>query len=454
LKSPLLLLVSVLIFSSCTRQKERPLEPEILITTFPNEWFQENSEHALVEGNGSALPHLLFDTTPELNLRDHTVNVVITTPANSPHAYAIDLSSGQRHYSHSYCKQKDAWNQYPGMVNRPGFAQGYIPRVLDQLGTPQKVIVFAKTRNYANILETNYHKVRLLGAYVEQICPEGNCLGKENWLSRLVFIAIDHEDPELSNVRSLEEFKKVFDWDLAKAELGNIDGNNSIGDQTYPATKVGFLVEYDKAFPFFKSRSIFLTEAELKKIRSGCYSLYEKLWEEVGKEKNGEAFAKKFQTLTKGYFKEISTCEKFVYHGNVNKNPEKFWFLSYMGIFYRLHRSGYAFSCKNRAWQRNVLDVNGSYVYDLVRDISSCKPQDIDLAMSYLPNFLKGLKGEQEYFKFVDYDNHEFGTHRKLYSWVKVRALKQACGKDPNTAIRNGISVFPEDISWKEVRKR
>lgn len=445
------------------------------MTTFSNNWFSKNLNHSIVNTNGEPVPHIMFDTTPEFGIEEGVVNVAIAVPEGSAHAYDIDLSSGQRYFTHSYCKQSDVWNLYSGSINRPVFSIGYMPRVLDQLGEPQKVIVWSTRSGFRDTTTSNYHKVKLITAYVEQHCPEGNCLGKNNWLSKLVFLAVDAEDKNLNWISTSAEFKKKIDWEKAKAYLENIDGRNFIGEQTYPATRVGQLIEYDEAFSYFKKRSIFLTDTELKKVQNGCHALYDSFWEEVGKEhpedkpattaeeltaklKLREAirkkrlpvgFAERLQVFTRKYYNEFSTCEKFVYHGNINRDREAFWFLSHMGIFFRLHREGYYFDCRHKTWQRNVLNDKGEPVYDLKRDIEFCREAEFDQAMAYLPNFLNGLKGEKEYFRFIDYDNHTFGTHAKMYSWVKSRNRKFDC-KDPNTEIRKELRVYPEDVKWKE----
>lgn len=475
LKSLSVLLLSGALITSCSSKKSIDPGSE-LMTRFPHHWFSANPDHALVDSsNAEPLSHIFFDTTPNFE-SDRFLNVVVSVPEGSHHDYEVDLNSGQRYYTHSYCKQHDVWNSYTGTLFHPTFSIALLPRVLDQLGEPQKVIVFSKSSKIREQAATNYHRVKLVGAYVEQICPEGNCLGKSNWLSRLVFIAVDAEDPTLVNINTIDEFTKAFDWETGKALLGNIDGRNFIGDNTYPATRVGNLLPYEEAFDYFKKRSIFLTDVELKKIQKGCHGLYDKLWDEVGKEhpedrpartqaelnekiklkekfrkeKKPFGFAPRFREFTKKYFNEVSTCEKFVYHGNLNRNPEVFWFHSYVGIFYRLHREGYYFDCRNKAWQRNVLNEQGKPVNDIRRDIDLCKEAEIDQAMEYLPNFLTGLKNEKEYFRFIDYDNHPYGTHSKLYSWVKVKNRKFDCGKDPNIEARKSLKVFPEDIKWKE----
>lgn len=444
------------------------------MTRFKNEWFSANPNHSLGDSSGEPVPHVYFDTTPDFVSVNQYVNVVIAVAEGSEHAYAIDLASGQQHYSHTFCKQKDVWNLHSGSIHRPNFSVGYIPRVLDQIGGPQKVIVFSKRKHMKQSLTTNYYRVKLLGAYVEQLCPIGNCLGKNNWLSRLVFIGVDGEDSELRALETVDDFKRSFDWSLAKAILENVDGRNFVGTNTYPAVRVGSLIVFDEAFDYFKKRSIFLTDSELKKIQKSCHALYDKLWEDVGRERAEEkpattnaelkakiklqadlrkdqkpvGFAERFQVFTKSYFKEMATCDNFVYHGNINRDQEKFWFMSFIGLFYRLHRDGYFYDCNQKRWQKNVLTDVGKPYYDLLRDMKNCREAQLDLAMEYLPNFLVSLKAEREYYRFVDYDNHPYGTHKKIYSWVKMKNLKMDCGNDPNLPVRESYKLFPEDVRW------
>jgi hypothetical protein len=473
LKSLHFFLIALFLSACSWRKVEIVAEPEPEVS---NQWFSTNQNHSLVDAGGVPVSHLLFDATPELDPTEQTVNVVIATPEGSPYGLEIDMNSGQRYYSHSYCKQTDVWGSYKGSLNLPNFSIGYIPRMLDQLGEAQKVIVWSRRREFRDSALVGPQSVRLVGAYVEQICPEGNCLGKDNWLSKLVFVGLDAKDSSLATVKEVKDFTNTFDWKTSKALLENINGRNFIGEQASPAVRVGQLISFEESFDYFKKRSIHLSDVELKKIQRGCHLLYDRLWEEVGKvrpedepaktieelnakiklkeslktKKLPAGFAARFQSFTKKYFNEVSTCEKFVYHGNLNRDPEVFWFLSYMGLYYRLHREGFFFDCGSRSWQRNILDDRGRPVHDLKKEIDECGEQEIDQAMNYLPNFLKGLKSDKIFYRFIDYDNRSFGTHSKMYTWIKEKQNKFECRNDPNTEILKKMSLFPEDIEWKE----
>lgn len=464
----LLLLISL---TSCSWWSKVDYEDRVIDSTA--KWFKVSDEHKIQDAEGNVPTHLFYDIDPDFNKNDQFANVVILNTTTSPYAFNIDLTSGQRYFTHAYCKQKDAWGTRSGTFYRPSFHLGFIPRSLDQLGDPQKVIVFGKDR-FSSTINKNYFNVRIIGAYVEQHCPSGNCLDRGTWLSRLVFVGVDPKEYE--DIINIESFKKVFDWNEISAEIENIDGRNGFRDRTFPATKAGALIEFNEAFEYFDKRSLKFPQQELGKIQKSCHALYDAFWDEVGEVREEDkpaktpaelsaklklrqdlksrgipvGFSTRLQRFVKKYNKDISTCEKFVYHGNINKNPEKFWFLSYMGMFFRLHEEGHFFDCKRKTWQKNFLGKDGQKGYDLQTGIVQCSTKDIDRAMDYLGNYLKGLKGSSsQYYSFIDYDNHFFGTHQKMYTWLKRKNMIFECTIDPNKNYQKAFDVFPEDAQWK-----
>lgn len=470
---PLLLAI---LFVSCTSKKNRDYEAEDLLSIYEPKWFSASEKHSLRDANGNLKPHLFFDVSPEFTEREQLTNVVITTTENSYHAYNVDLVSGQRYYAHSYCNQTDAWNKRSGTYGRPYFSLAYMPRVLDQMGDPQKVIVFGGNDRLTQSLDHHFVRVRLIGGYLEENCLEVNCLGRDNWTSRLVFIAVDPQDSKYRDVVDIETFRNTQSWDKLQTTLQNLDGRNFSVDRTFPFTRVRDLISYKDMIPLFRKRSAFMSDTELQKIQKSCHMLYDKLWTEVGEDRPEDRIAKteaelraklkvrdelrenkkpvgkmaRFRPLVKKYFSEIATCEKFVYHGNINLYPDHFWFHSYVGMFIRLHREGYYFDCTRKIWAENIYDINGNPAHYLPDEIEYCTDKDMDLAIEYMPNHLKAMKAVfGSYYRFIDYDTHEFGTHRKLYSWVKMHRRKFDCRPDPTSEIIEKLQSAPEDVSWK-----
>ncbi len=468
------LLVIMLIATGCTGLKKTKRDERLITHVAEAKWFLGSPKHTLLDLDGKPVVHSFFDVEPEFSKDGKNVNVIMATTYESPNAFHFDLNSGQRYYSHSYCSQKDVWHEVNGSFNRPPFSIGYIPRAIDQLGEPQKIIVFGK--HFTMNPNVNFLRVRIIGAFVEQLCPVGSCLGKDNWQSHLVFVAVDPEDEIYKDVFDVPKFLLHNDWTYLKATLENIDGSNSIDDRSLPRIRVRSLIEFNEAFNYFKKRSLYFTTEEMKKVQNGCFALYDRLWDEVGKERPEDkspkteeekktvdelklkirttklpvGFLERFKVFAQKYSKDFYTCSKFIYHGNINEDSDKFWFLAYLDIYFRLHHEGYYFDCERGTWHENAWSVDGDTAYKFPRDIKECDERDIDAAMDFLPTFLKSVKlSGKEFYSFIDYDNHPYGSHQKMYSWVKKKVNNFECFNDPNEVMREKIPVFPEEVSWK-----
>jgi hypothetical protein len=338
------------------------------------------------------------------------------------------------------------------------------------------VLIFGGAKRMGESIDHHFVRVRMVGGYVEESCPDLNCLGRDTWTSRIVFVAVDPQDPKLGGVRDIETLQKYESWERLQPTLQNMDGRNFSIDKTYPYIRVRKLLSYNETLQTFKKRSAFMSDKEIVKIQKGCHALYDKLWTDVGADRdedkparNQEELKKKlkvreeikekkmpvgklarFRKFVKQYFNEAVTCDKFVYHGNINQNPERFWFHSYVGMYLRLHKEGHYFDCRRKVWAENIIDVNGNPAHVLPDEIDFCSETDMDLAMEYMPNHLKAMKGIMGNFsRFIDYDTHEFGTHRKIYSWVKMNRRKYDCSSDPNELILDKLVIFPEEAAWK-----
>ncbi len=471
------LIIALFLISCSNHNQRREYEAEELLTIYEPKWFSASEKHSLEDQLGRVQPHLFFDVNPEFTEKDQLANVLITTLENSHLAYNVDLVSGQRYYSHHYCNQGDVWNQKSGTFGRPYFSIAYMPRVLDQMGDPQKIIVFGGADRIKPSLDHHFVRVRIIGGYVEETCPEANCLGRDTWNSRLVFIAVDPQDSNYSDIRDIPDFQYLQSWDKLQVTLQNLEGRNFTVDRTFPYTRVRKLIPYRESVQYFRKRSAFMSDDEVKKIQSGCHKLYDLMWKEVGEDRPEDILTRnradlekklkarealreskkpvgkmaRFRKFIKKYFTEAATCEKFVYHGNINKSAEHFWFHSYVGMYIRLHKEGSYFDCRRKTWASNIYNVNGDPVHFLPNEIDDCNDKDMDLAMEYMPNHLKSLKGVMgDFWRFIDYDTHEYGTHRKVYSWAKMTNKKFDCRPDPNQIIMEKMNVFPDDVSWKK----
>src|SRR5690606_24579898 len=143
----------------------------------------------------------------------------------------------------------------------------------------------------------------------------------------------------------------------------------------------------------------FFKGSDLLNVQKTCHKLYDELWTQVGEvrledlpAKNAEevkhkmevinllqsnkehvGFQERFRTFSESHYQDMLTCSKFIYSGNINRNNEKFWFISYVKAFYLLYQQGYYYDCSANAWRRNSIKKDGDYLYTVVGTLKECK---------------------------------------------------------------------------------
>lgn len=464
----------LIFIGGCSLFTSKEEKVERATRNFKVSWFKENSQHSLFDQSLEAKPHLFLDSITSIDPETKRVEVFIETPSHSENIYQIDPVSGQRHYVQSTCGQRDVWGTYGKSIEKNHFSIGIIPRFYDQLSTPQKVIIFGL--DHEGALNFNTTTVRLVSAVVIQVCNSANCMSNDSWLSRLVYIAVA-DTPKYSTINDNKELLKVIDWPYTKATLENMYGVSGSPTNPVGKVKVGQPLILAEALDYSAKRQIKLEETSLKKVQKGCHTLYDKFWKDVGEERLEDKATKTVEELNtklrhieklkstgkqvgfnhrlrkfiEKYHDQFITCQKLVYAGNINENVEKFWFLNFMDIFFRLHSEGHHFDCRAKVWRLNGLNKFGNPMFSLKEDISECSNSDLDAAFNFLGNYLSTLKREgKDHYRFIDYDNGANGTHEKIYRWIKFHAPIYTCKNDPNREILKRVKEFPEDAIWKQ----
>jgi hypothetical protein len=473
MKSLLLLSIIAIIFLyGCAHKKQHPYES--LISRAKPQWFNHQKEYSLTDHQGFVRPHLFYDIEPELNQKQSHINFVPLSIEGSKANFDIDMPSGQRFFTYNSCMAKDLWRTSKRSFSTLPYTIGFVPRILDQLGLPQKVIVFGG-KDIMDVKDDVFYRVKILGGVVEQLCLAGKCTGTKSWLSRLDLIAVYEGDPDFENIRNLDDLFKMKSWDDVKVALENMGGGNDIGGKVVPSVKMGRPLPRQDVIDYLMARNINFTNKELMGLRHSCGKLYDLFWKDVGtykifdrphytaedvkeelrqkaelKAKNLPAeFNRRLHRFFNKYVDEFYTCSKFHYLGNVNENPDRFWFLSFMNVYVRLHKKGYFYDCRSKSWQMNVSRERKDDVSNLKEDINHCSNKEIDLAFEYLELSLKAMRNyAPESFRFIDYDNHELGTHQKMYSWVEEKKRGMSCSSERDVALRNQLPIVPTEVKW------
>ncbi|MFZ4715601.1 MAG: hypothetical protein ACOYL6_17895 [Bacteriovoracaceae bacterium] len=462
-------------YTGCSSKKNLGPDHWATVHTTPV-WFAEDAKLRNTDRDGNVEPHLFFDSEPKISFEDHTLFFIVTTPAKSTVAFDYDILSGHRYGKYLYCDQNDSWGKYSGTITTPPYTEGIVPQMLDQLGKPQKILVFGNEKFYQDDFLKASHQVRVVGGVVEQVCHEGTCIGRNTWESRMVLLAVDPHDTSYSDVTNIDELKEKINWEYFKAFLQNAIGRNSAGENDVPAVRVTGEIKPVFAMKFASSFSHVFNFPELRKIRTSCLKLYDYVWQTFGSLKHSEkkvnnlydlkekiieqeklkisgdfrTFGSEFRNFHAKYGKEFQTCTDFVKTPHLQEDPAKHWFFTLLAGFYKLERLGHVYNCNQRVWQENPFIGNSNKrEYDPAQTIVRCTDEDLDLSMGQLVTYMNSLRmSGKEFYRYIEYDDTSFGTHERLHSWVNVETKNLGC-KDQNLAKKlTQIEIFPEDVKW------
>lgn len=451
---------------------------DAFVSQIKPKWFTSIQRFSLIDRNKNALAHRFFDVAPFKNLRLKTLNSVIVTPEGSDYLYDLDVSSGQIFTAKKFCPQRDEYKKYEKELHKPNFSIGIVPRVLDQLNLPQKIIVFGAKDYLKEYHLTHYFDVRVVGGYIEKICPYGGCVRTDEWLSRLVLIAVQSGNQMLRKVKNLKDVQENFDWDYAKAFIENGEGKNKLIDNYFPRKKVGALVSGKDALNYIVKNSTIFNKEKINSLRLSCYKLYDHMWKDlnfvnasskkaVTKEeirqkaieiKQGKmrgkkdiSFSTRFARNMKKFGEQFKTCTKYVYPSNINDDPKRHWFFAYVAAFYKLHDLGYAYDCSSKNWNLNPLVSNGRRMRSLRAQFSNCSAGDLNRAFEFSPSVFKNIaKKNRKSYRYIDYDKGITGTHMKVYNWVSVDPGVLTCPSKADRKFNSEKKIFPKDIKWQK----
>lgn len=431
-------------------------------------WFNTEDEFAQVDYHDKEKikAHLFFDFDSYLDSDDNAVNFVVTTTQGSLASYGIDPVSGSLFHKFDYCSQKDIWKQYGSTISYPPFTEGVVPRILDQMGKPQKIYVFGRNDYYKENQGMVSHTVRIVGGIIEEYCPYGGCIERFSWLKRVVLIAVDPNDSDFRDVIDLKQLREKVDWEYIKAFMQNGNGANFAYGKEYPGFKVSGELSSKDAVKVTLEKSTMFAEEQLKTIRSSCIRLYDYVWKKFGTDgpffaspKSGKKMEKvlfitEFYNFKKKYGQQFQVCTDLVQTPRIEKDQDRHWFFAHLVAFFKLEKLGYYYSCSREDWFPNPLRVDGSPTYDQLKIIKNCLGLSLNRSFPRAITYMRNLSNvDREHYRFIDYDNGINGTHDKLYSWVMVDYKKLRCEDEKITERNNSKQIFPNDVRWIKISK-
>ncbi len=442
-----------------------------LLSRIESSWFSINPKIQVASWQGEIQSHYFYDPKPEFAGKSSTVNYIPLVVPGDKRAFAIDVSSGQRYFSHLNCSQNDVWKERGTINVDPLYVRGFVPRTFDQINEPLQIVVLG-TKNVDH-MSNKFYQARIVSAYVEQICPFGKCVVPSEWLNRMVLVAVDASREDLIKLTDIEKFQEKVDWKEVRGQLENHFGRNKSSEEEFPAIRVGQLLPLEEAITYLNSRSIKLTNVELVKLYRSCLNVYDKLWQNVGqvtmldqkaktsqeikeyqkiveslrKQKKPVFFNERLADFLKRYGSEMATCSRLVYSGNATADPDRYYFISWISILTRLHKEGWEFDCRRGHW--NNENIGSRAMKNL--ESFNCSNKIIDQAIDEIPMILKTIRAAKgEHWRYVGWDEEAQGAHSKIFGWVKVPDRYFACSNDMNEKIRASWKQKSDVQNWKK----
>jgi len=425
-----------------------------------------------VEDKRGRLPvnaHPFFSFSPRENLETGLAHYVLTTPPGSPYRYDLHLATGNLHRSKRYCKQKDVWKGHKSSLTRPSYGEGFIPRLIDSQGFPQKIIVFGLDPihpfDYSRFKRTR--PVKIVGGVLEQYCRRYPCSKNKTWESRMVLVAINPLSQDFRGVKTLKRLKKVINWSYAKSFLENSGGRTlSFYDETekkgdLPAYRIVKEFEGRAALKYVLKTGHLFKEKDILLMKKSCDKLYGHLWgvskffkrqKKAGKK--GKDFSSFFEDFFKNYGKSYDTCSRFMGSTRGLKNMGKIWFYSFFDAVFHVHKLGYVYDCQKKVWvrfsdHRDKADKRGGQRV-LFLEKNLCQKDFFNEAFDAAVSTLGILNSNSDHsYRYKTYDFGSGGTHQRIYSWIYDSGKKILCVNDDDQLSQEETrSAFPNDVRW------
>ena len=439
------ILFLTLLVSGCA--KKEVIKPIIRPT---GTWFSTHQKYRFVDIEDSPVSHLFFDFKPMVDIDRKLIDAVVITPENSRFHYDFDLVSGKRFYSHEYCKEKDVWKSYGPDLERPPYTEAIVPRLLDQIKKPQRVIIFGDSQYLSSgkFPQDETIRVKVIGGALEQFCDRFPCDNEKKWKSRLLLFAVSTLDPKFKNISSFGELVKILDWKEVKGFIENGRGRSISGGDSYPAFRLIGQVYPTKAIKYALGKGHLFSSNEITTLRKSCESVYERLFKLRDLVQSGEgSLPKEFHKFYLKYWDSFKTCRQYVRASNITYNEKDHWFMEYISAFGHAEDKGFVYQCQTKAWVRNYNSVDGKTLYNQATELKYCTEEGMNLAFERAVNLMTGLSTSGlSFHRYVEYDSGAKSLHNKIYNWLFVSGKKQSCTKSKTEDL-----VFPNDVSWTPI---
>ncbi len=263
-------------------QEEAQEDGESIVLA-PQSWFKVPERFTTRTKKDKYQTHAFFDLSSNQSGGSFLIDYVLLTPAGSEFYYDFDLVSGKKFQKFRYCPQKDIWQSYEGLIERPPFSEGLVPRLLDRRGRPQRIWVFGGPQSLVqrNDGRDFSQNARVLGGMVLQYCPSYPCREDGQWQGWPILVAVNDRDPAMAKIKTMTELKLAVDWNYVKAFAQNGFGRSILAFGENPAYRIVGEAEAENILDFVFEHGHQFEPKEMAGLKKNCFLLYDYIWNSV-----------------------------------------------------------------------------------------------------------------------------------------------------------------------------
>lgn len=468
------------------------------------QWFQGPVRMAPRNKNRDIPTHYFFDPSPGVKFETAELTYLLTTTQGSRYGYEVDGVSGQLFRRFDYCPQRDISGRVWG-VSTPPFHQGIVPRVLNQLGRPQEIIVFGHHERLSSYSPSSplLLRTRIVGGLLVEYCDKTICFHDDEWIPEIVLVGVVPYDSRFQHIEDLDSLKRQVRWNQVIPFLENRKGRSHTPTKDHLSYRVRQEIIGPRALELaFKKGHLFRFE-QMKSMQRFCHQLYDYTWArfeifqnkaagkphtsprlEAGLERAYRLFSEKHQGLEQSlrderdwersardvddvqilewlqsdnfgmfmrgfllrYGSSYRTCMQYVRSSNYQLEPQRHWTLAQLEAFLSLERVGMIYDCTGRSWTRFIVSSDEDPHYEYRNNIRNCNSAHFNAAIKEAPQMAKTLLMDNRPFPhYIRYDMGVGGSHQALFSWNISNGKTMRC---ESGGARNPLSDFPTDIYW------
>lgn len=435
-----------------------PVDTKIDERVIKASWLKLPLRFAHQDKDDQPITHPFFDIDPTLATQNNqfTLRYFLATAAESSFQYDLDLLSGRLYRTREYCPQDDIWEFYTGQIEKPNFAQGFVPRIFDENKKPQRIMILSDKEHIQPFKHhpTHYDDARIVGSFIVEACESFPCDRADKWTSSQILVGVSPYDSRMAGVETFTELKSKVDWSYTKAMLVNMHGTFSVGGKHYPAYRISRELNTRDTKKYFDEKATIVNVQKLSDWRVGCMKMYDSLWEESEKIRalkynQADEFLKFFKAFYAKDSGEFYKCQQLVRPGNINEDYRRVWFFSFIQAFNLLEKNGFFYNCHDNAWAYNPKVDGEKYFNNQNKELARCRSKDFEKSFDQAINGMSLMKNQTNLmFRFIEFDNLRGGSHQKIYGWVPEKTTHHACKGKAKTSAQPS-ELFPQDVIWE-----